>query len=96
MDSKSPKNLRAIKRCWARLLIHKRYRLLKEFLDKNPPMSKRKRQKRLWEKELAEIVENYTGALHTRPMVTFLKNGLGCWYTCLSYPGMEPTNNPGE
>ena len=59
-------------------------------------MRERKRQKRLWEKELAEIVENYNGALHTRPLITYLKNGLGCWYTCLLYPGMEPTNNLGE
>jgi transposase len=76
--------------------IHKRYRLLKEFLDKDPPMNERKRQKKIWEKELAEIVENYNGALHTRPLITYLKNGLGCWYTCLLYPGMEPTNNLGE
>jgi len=76
--------------------IHKRYRLLKEFLDKDPPMNERKRQKKIWEKELAEIVENYNGALHTRPLITYLKNGLGCWYTCLLYSGMEPTNNLGE
>lgn len=24
------------------------------------------------------------------------ENGLGCWYTCMLYPGMEPTNNLGE
>jgi len=76
--------------------IHKRYRLLKEFLGKDPPMSERKRQKKIWEKELAEIVEKYDSALHTRPLITYLKNGLGCWYTCLLYPGMEPTNNLGE
>jgi transposase len=76
--------------------IHKRYRLLKEFLGKDPPMSERRRQKGIWEKELAGIVEKYDGSLHTRPLVTYLKNGLGCWYTCLLYPGMEPTNNLGE
>src|SRR3972149_6921879 len=26
----------------------------------------------------------------------FIKNGCGCWYTCLLYPGMEPTNNLAE
>ena len=76
--------------------IHKRFLLLKEFLGKDPPMRERKRQKRIWEKELAEIVEKYDSALHTRPLVTYLKNGLGCWYTCLLYPGMQPTNNLGE
>jgi transposase len=76
--------------------IHKRFRLLKEFLGKDPPMSEQKCQKKIWEKELAEIVEKYDSSLHTRPLVTYLKNGLGCWYTCLLYPGMEPTNNLGE
>ncbi len=28
--------------------------------------------------------------------LTYIRNGLGCWYTCLLYPGMEPTNNLGE
>ncbi|MCD4816631.1 MAG: transposase [Methanosarcinales archaeon] len=28
--------------------------------------------------------------------LTYIKNGLGCWYTCMLYPGMEPTNNLGE
>ncbi len=28
--------------------------------------------------------------------MTYIKNGLGRWYTCLLYPGMEPTNNLGE
>jgi len=28
--------------------------------------------------------------------LTYLKNGCGCWYTCLLYPGMEPTNNLAE
>ena len=76
--------------------IHKRFRLLKEFLGKDPPVIERKRQKKIWDKELAEIVEKYDSALHTRPLITYLKNGLGCWYTCLLYPGMEPTNNLGE
>lgn len=76
--------------------IHKRYRLLKEFLDKDPPIGKRERQKNIWEKELLEIVEQYDSALNTRSLVTYLKNGLGCWYTCLLYPGMQPTNNLGE
>ncbi len=26
----------------------------------------------------------------------YIKNGFGCWYTCMLYSGMEPTNNLGE
>jgi len=24
--------------------------------------------------------------------LTYIKNGMGSWYTCLLYPGMEPIN----
>ncbi len=30
-----------------------------------------------------------------KPLI-YIKNGLGHLYTCLLYPGMEPTNNLGE
>ncbi|EQD60876.1 hypothetical protein B1A_09935, partial [mine drainage metagenome] len=34
------------------------------------------------------------GELH-KP-VEYIRNGLGNWFTCLLYPGMEPTNNLAE
>lgn len=76
--------------------IHKRFHLLKEFLGKDPPMSERRRMKEKWDHEMVDLVERYDDALHTRHLVTYLKNGRGCWYTCLLYPGMPPTNNLGE
>lgn len=76
--------------------IHKRFRLLKEFLGKDPPMHERRRQKQQWDKELADLVEEYVDSIHTKHLVTYLKNGLGSWYTCMLYPGMPPTNNLGE
>ena len=76
--------------------IHKRFRLLKEFLGKDPPMVERRRMKEKWDQEMVDLVERYGDSLHTRHLVTYLKNGLGCWYTCLLYPGMPPTNNLGE
>ena len=76
--------------------MHQRFHLLKEFLDKDPPMDERRRMKETWDQELAEFVEEYEDCIHTRHLVTYLKNGLGCWYTCLLYPGMPPTNNLGE
>ena len=35
---------------------------------------------------------------HLKPYETlkYIENGLGNWFTCLLYPGMEPTNNLGE
>lgn len=76
--------------------IHNRFRLLKEFLGKDPPMSERRCQKETWDKEIADLVEQYEGSIHTKHLVTYLKNGLGSWHTCLLYPGMPPTNNLGE
>jgi transposase len=76
--------------------IHQRFHLLKEFLDKGPPMVERRRMKEQWDQELKDLVERYDDSIHTRHLVTYLKNGLGCWHTCLLYPGMPPTNNLGE
>ncbi|MBU0498145.1 MAG: IS66 family transposase [Candidatus Thermoplasmatota archaeon] len=78
------------------LEIHRRFRLLKEFLGKDPPMDERRGMKEKWDRELVDLVDRYEDALHTKHLVTYLKNGLGCWHTCLLYPGMEPTNNLGE
>lgn len=76
--------------------LHKKFRLLKEFLGKDPPMNERKLKKQQWDQDLADLVETYEESIHTKPLVTYLKNGLGSWYTCLLHPGMPPTNNLGE
>lgn len=76
--------------------IHARYKALKEFLDEKPPMDERIRQKETFEKELEGVVHRYGKFDELRKPMTYIKNGLGSWYTCLLYPGMEPTNNLGE
>jgi len=76
--------------------VHQRFHLLKEFLDKGPPMVERRCMKEQWDQEMVDLVERYDESVHTRHLVTYLKNGLSCWYTCLLYPGMPPTNNLGE
>ena len=45
---------------------------------------------------MAQLVERFTKYEGLHKPMTYIKNGLGCWYTCLLYPGMEPTNNLGE
>ena len=72
---------------------HKRFRLMKEFLGKDPPMNERKRKKQQWDQELADIVEKYESSIHTKPLVTYLKNGLGSWHTCLLHPGIPLRSN---
>lgn len=78
-------------------IIHRKFKKLREFLDKDPPMEERERMKRQWDKEMAQLVEDFASyEEHLHKPLTYIKNGLGCWYTCLLYPGMEPTNNLGE
>jgi hypothetical protein len=43
-----------------------------------------------------DIVVKYDVFKELEKPLTYIKNGFGCWYTCLLYPGMEPTNNLGE
>ena len=78
--------------------IHERYRALKEYLGKDPPasMEDRKEQKDVWDREMAELVEHFSQFKELKKPITYIRNGLGDWYTCLLYPGMEPTNNLSE
>lgn len=76
--------------------MHKRFELLKEFIGKDPPMEERLRQKETWDTELSAIVDENINYLDVRVKAQYIKNGLGCWYTCLLYPGMQPTNNLAE
>ena len=78
--------------------IHEKFKALREFIDKDPPrsMKKRKRQKEVWDREIAELAEQFSKYEELKKPVTYLRNGLGNWYTCLLYPGMEPTNNLSE
>ena len=76
--------------------IHAKYKVLKEFLDKEPSMDERIQQKAIFDRELENTVNRYSDFDELKKPLTYIKNGLGSWYTCLLYPGMEPTNNLGE
>jgi len=76
--------------------IHACYKALKEFLDKDPSMDERIRQKAIFEKELKATVAKYKESKELEKPLNYIRNGFGSWYTCLLYPGMEPTNNLGE
>ena len=69
---------------------------MKLFLESNPPMTLRITQKETWDNELTELVKAYKGLDDSKKPITYLENGLGSWFTCLLYPGMEPTNNLAE
>jgi len=76
--------------------IHDCFKDLRKFLDEDPPMEKRVSQKAIFEKKLEDIVDKFDGFNELAKPLTYIKNGLGHWYTCMLYPGMEPTNNLGE
>ncbi len=76
--------------------LHACFKALKEFIERNPSMDERWQKKPIFEKELVDIVLKYDKFKELEKPLTYIKNGLGHWYTCLLYPGMEPTNNLGE
>ena len=45
---------------------------------------------------MTELAEQFSKFTELKKPVTYIKNGLGNWYTCMLYPGMEPTNNLSE
>jgi len=76
--------------------IHQSFNAMKRFLEKNPSMKMRIKQKEIYDKQMVAIFEKYSKYKELRKPTEHIKNGLGNWYTCLLYPGMEPTNNLGE
>ena len=76
--------------------IHQKFKKLRRFLDKDPPMEERMHQKEVWEREMEELVSEFEKYEELHGPVTYIRNGLGSWYTCVAHPGMEPTNNLGE
>jgi transposase len=76
--------------------IHHCFDSLTEFLAKNPSFDEREKQKTVFDNEMENIVEKYRMFKELQKPIKYLQNGLGRWYTCLLFPGMEPTNNLGE
>ena len=76
--------------------VHTRYAEPKDFLDKDPPKDERMQRKDVLDRELEEMVKRYSIFRELKKPMTYIQNGLGSWYTCLLYPGMEPTKNLGE
>lgn len=76
--------------------IHNLFDEMKEFLKAERTREEREEQKIDFEKRMKAIVERYDEYDELKVPITYLENGLGKWFTCLLYPGMEPTNNLGE
>lgn len=76
--------------------IQSLFKDLREFLDSDPSMDLRKEQKGIWDDEIADLVNRFKTNKKLKKPLKYIENGLGNWFTCLLYPGMEPTNNLGE
>lgn len=76
--------------------IHVCFKKLRDFLDRDPSIEERREKKAIFEKELGAVVAKYSEFKELKKPLTYIKNGFGHWYTCMLYPGMEPTNNLGE
>ena len=75
--------------------IHSIFGELKESL-KSEDMDYRKSMKTAFDSRMDDLVRRYDSHQDLHKPVEYIRNGLGSWFTCLLYPGMEPTNNLAE
>ena len=75
--------------------IHATFSELKETL-KSENMDDRRSMKEKYDTRMEEIMKRYDSFGELHKPVEYIRNGLGSWFTCLLYPGMEPTNNLAE
>ena len=75
--------------------IHSMFGELKESL-KSEDMDDRRSMKEKYDTRIEEIVKRYDPISELHKPIEYIRNGLGSWFTCLLYKGMEPTNNLAE
>jgi transposase len=76
--------------------VHNMFMRLSKTLSLDPSMDERKRLKKMFDKEMIDLVKKFTVFEELEKPVGYIQRGLGSWFTCLLFPGMEPTNNLGE
>ena len=75
--------------------IHSMFKDLKKSLE-SEDMDQRRSMKIEFDSMMDDIVKRYDPHKELHKPVEYIRNGLGNWFTCLLYPGMEPTNNLAE
>ena len=75
--------------------MHSMFTDLKESL-KSKDMDSRMAMKMVFDRRMEDLVRRYDSHQDLHKPVEYIHNGLGSWFTCLLYPGMEPTNNLAE
>lgn len=69
---------------------------IKRFNESNPTEVERIDRHVKMTKELSDLVSYYSRYDDVKPVVKYITNHLGQWFTCVRYPGIEPTNNLSE
>src|SRR3989339_2266798 len=71
------------------------FAVVKSASVKDPP-DKRQRMYNQCIQEMKWLIEKFSSYKHLAKVVTTIKNGLYFWFTRISHPQIEPTNNNGE
>ena len=69
--------------------IYSMYGELKESL-KLENMDQRKAKKDLFDRRMEDLIKCYDPYRELHKPVESIRKGLGTWFTCILYPGMEP------
>ena len=75
--------------------VHSIFGELKESL-KSEDMNYRTSMKTAFDSRMEDLVRRYDSHQDLHKPVEYIRNGLGSWFTCLLYPGMQPANNLAE
>ncbi len=76
--------------------LHEIYENLTEFIGKDPPPERREERRKKAEEELEILLEKDYENEKVEDLVKKIKNGKKHWFTFVTEPGLEPTNNRAE
>ncbi|MCB0290028.1 MAG: IS66 family transposase [Calditrichaeota bacterium] len=76
--------------------IHECFNLLKDALAEKLDEGQRWAQRHYLDDYLAAIIDEYQDVKELQNVIGYITNAREAWFTCLVYPGMQPTNNLAE
>ena len=69
---------------------------IKRFNESNPIEAERIVRHKKMTEELSKLICYYGKYDDVRPVAKYITNHFDQWFTCVRYPGIEPTNNLSE
>ncbi len=69
---------------------------IKEIREQYPPREERLSIKKELEERMKQMIDCMDGHSSFKKFATKLRNGIGCWFTCIEHLFVEPTNNIAE